>query len=460
MRERFPGHYRPSEDEFAELWKSALIVPDTNVLLTLYRLPETTRSKLLEILEKMKDRLFLPHQVGVEFQRNRLTVIDDQMATYAQVEKAIDGFAASVGEGLREHPRLDRKDIEARISDALAPVQDHLEELRRGHPDPLSEDPLGADVVRDALEPLLEGSIGEPRDLNDLVKEGRTRYERKVPPGWGDKKKPEPDCFGDLAIWFDVIDKAKAEQKPVIMITEERKPDWWWIRHNKVVGAQPQLIEEMREKAGQLLWIYGLQRFMEKAAEALGIEFNEDERDDVVRAETAAAPKAMLYRNYLSKLDPRQAPMMTEWDDSALLQAKVPRGNVIFVNPATHAVLDANQWWREAGINPGWVATVEPGEESALLRIAWQPRMIESRVERGANRLLSEVTDPSGAVAIASRRDTTLNAAFRYPDNFVGAQAAEPGTYSYSWRFSSADEEPTEEIASGEFEILGVPASD
>ena len=41
MREKFPGYYRPTAEEFDELWRSALIVPDANVLLSLYRLSET-----------------------------------------------------------------------------------------------------------------------------------------------------------------------------------------------------------------------------------------------------------------------------------------------------------------------------------------------------------------------------------------------------------------------------------
>jgi len=456
MRESFPGHYRPSEAEFEALWESALIVPDTNVLLTLYRLPETTRSKLLEVLERLKDRLFIPYQVGVEFQRNRLTVIDDQIATYAQVEKAINSFATSVGEGLREHPRLDRKDLETRIADALSPVQTHLETLREGHPDPLSsEDPLGSDVVRDALEPLLAGHIGKPRDLAGLAKEGSKRYEQKVPPGWGDKKKPEPDRYGDLAIWFDVIAKADAEQKPVIFVTEERKPDWWWIRHNKVVGPQPQLIEEMREKAGQSLWIYGLQLFMAKAAEALGIEFNEDERDDVVRAETAAATDPKVFHRFFSDIEPGETLFSTDWNDSAqrFFHGEIPGSRVVWSSPSHHTTPETNIVWSEPVLNPGWIATVEPGEGSALLRVAWQPRLLHLQAEKRANALLCKVTDSSGNTAVASRRDTTLNAAFCYPDNFVGADTAEPGSYSYVWQFSYSDEERLHEIAAGAFEI-------
>jgi len=435
-------------------------VPDTNVLLTLYRLPETTRGKLLEVLEQLKNRLFVPYQVGVEFQRNRLNVIEEQMATYAQVEKAIDSFAESVGKGLRQHPRLDRDNLERRIADALAPVKSHLEGLRESHPDPLTEnDPLGADAVRDALDPLLTGRIGEPRDLQSLVAEGRKRYEQKIPPGWGDEKKPEPDRYGDLAIWFDVVAKAEAEQKPLILVTEERKPDWWSIRHNQAVGPRPELIEEMREKSGQLLWIYGLQRFVEMAAESLGIEFNEDERDDVFRAESAAAKEEALAKHI--PFDLGQTIVSTDIDNLArrIAHADISGQNLLWLDPASHALLDS-LWSRGRSLDSGWVATVEPDEESALLRVLWHSRLLSLHGRsQSANRLLCKVIGPHGEAAFASRRDTTLKASFRYPDNFVGAQSAEPGRYTFSWHFSDTDDEPTEEIASGEFEIpQGSPA--
>lgn len=71
MRKTFPGHHRPSREEFAELWEEALIVPDTNVLLTLYRLPEETREKLLEILDGLKDRLFVSRSAGLRYGARR-----------------------------------------------------------------------------------------------------------------------------------------------------------------------------------------------------------------------------------------------------------------------------------------------------------------------------------------------------------------------------------------------------
>ena len=450
MRDRFPGYYRPTEEEFAALWEQALIVPDTNVLLTLYRLPVATRSQLLEILSKLKERLFISYQVGAEFQRNRLDVIEEQMRTYAEVEKAIDIIAANVGKELREHPRIDRADLEGRIAKALKPIKKHLEGLRQGHPDPLTDgDPLGPDAVRDELDGLLEDRIGESRDLEELVKEGSERYEGKIPPGWGDVKKPEPDRYGDLAIWLDVIAKAKAEKRPVILVTEDRKPDWWSIRDGKTIGPRPELIEEMRDKAGQRLWMYGLRRFMEEGAKVLGIELNEDARGDIQRAETAAKRDHFLvFQEHLPVIDSETSFLPT----TSIGPVESPELHFSGHNPLFHAqnLLKAGFW---PEIQQRWISRVSVEEKSALLGISFESPYSKLTLYQPANRLVCTVRDPTGETALASRRDTSLGASFRYPDNFSGAESAAPGSYSYVWYFATAEDAELTQISSGEFEI-------
>jgi PIN like domain len=287
MRDEFPGYYRPSEDQFKQLWDSALIVPDTNVLLTLYRLSEPTQKRLQDILEALKDRLFLSHQVGFEFQENRLEVIDDQKKAYKDLLARIEKFPDAVASDLREHPRLSVEDIEDRLRSALLPVRECVEEVQSEHPDPITDgDAIGADSVRDLLDNMFKGRIGPPRDMKDLTPEAKRRYEDKVPPGFEDERKDEPRRFGDLAIWLDTIDAAKEQAKDVIFVTADRKGDWWWLWKGRRIGPRPELIAEMREKASQEVYLYDIERFMEEASKALGLdEISKEERDDVARAQ-------------------------------------------------------------------------------------------------------------------------------------------------------------------------------
>ena len=75
MKVDFKEYYAPMKAEYKQLWTDEVIVPDTNVLLSLYRIPVTARDELLALLELLRNRLWIPHQVALEFQRRRLSVI-------------------------------------------------------------------------------------------------------------------------------------------------------------------------------------------------------------------------------------------------------------------------------------------------------------------------------------------------------------------------------------------------
>ncbi len=99
MRKLFPGYYRPTDEEFDELWRQALFAFDANMMLNLYRYSETTRDQFLRILgsAEIRDRIWLPHQAALEYQRNRFTVIDTQRAAYRQIRDGLDKALEGLG---------------------------------------------------------------------------------------------------------------------------------------------------------------------------------------------------------------------------------------------------------------------------------------------------------------------------------------------------------------------------
>ena len=110
MRTGFEGYFRPSEDEFAELWEHGLIVLDTNVLLDLYRLPTTASSNILSILEKNAERIWLPHQVAAEFHRRRITVIATQRKTFRDLREALEGIKETMKQLTRQQHDIHDKE--------------------------------------------------------------------------------------------------------------------------------------------------------------------------------------------------------------------------------------------------------------------------------------------------------------------------------------------------------------
>jgi len=89
MRKVFRSYYPPTADEFQELWQKCHFVPDTNVLLGLYRYTSKTAQALLDRFEEVSPRIWLPHRVGFEFLRGRHAVIADQAAVYASARRSV-----------------------------------------------------------------------------------------------------------------------------------------------------------------------------------------------------------------------------------------------------------------------------------------------------------------------------------------------------------------------------------
>lgn len=97
----------------------------------------------------------------------------------------------------------------------------------------------------------------------------------KSHPGYKDAKKGETDKYGDLVIWFELIEHAKAHKKPIIFVTDEKKDDWWLKTKGEIVSPRPELINEMQKKAGVTFYLYSASRFIEYALTYLGVEGQE-----------------------------------------------------------------------------------------------------------------------------------------------------------------------------------------
>ena len=132
MKNEFNGFYSLQEEEFKHLWKNAIFVFDTNVLLNLYRYQESTTEQLIKVIEYLKDRAWVPYHVALEYQRNRLKVIASQNAKFSEVKKVIDkGTSSLKGEldGLNLKKRHSTIEPESFINDMNAATKKFLDEL-------------------------------------------------------------------------------------------------------------------------------------------------------------------------------------------------------------------------------------------------------------------------------------------------------------------------------------------
>lgn len=315
MKARFPGYYRPTEAELDALWQEGtLVVLDTNILLHLYRVPASTRTLLLSILERLKDRLWIPHQVAIEYQRRRLGVIRDAFSAtrrlLTDIEKAQEQFVRAVQAAQPEKREL------RRVPAALAKIQTHVAQIRDDVQEAIADQlsPTAEDFIRNAIDTLIGDKVGAaPKDQQTLAgwyKEGASRFALQMGPGYKDAGKansPSPKFFaggltfeseyGDLVLWKQIIQHAAENGiKKVVFVTQDNKEDWWCRVSDpangeaSTQGPLQELSEEIRREGHvELFWMYHLQEFMEVASERFGINVSEEAITDVYLADKAAA---------------------------------------------------------------------------------------------------------------------------------------------------------------------------
>ncbi len=300
LEKLFPGHYAPSEADLDLLWKQAVFVVDANLLLQLYGLPEKTRSETLAALGRLKERLWMPYQVAVEFQRNRPRSIGQARDRVNKVIEPLDGalaqFEGAVAAVQLEKRGLDRaaKDMKKLLSLGSSIIKEAKDALN-GQVDLVGEDP-----VREQISALYEDRIGVPPKqeyLNELYAEAEKRYKDKMGPGFEDANKKDPTfrhggvvynrLYGDYVLWRQVIDHLKDQDEVVdlVILTQDRKPDWWQKHNERLVGPHPEMCAEMLSKANlKRFWMYDLEEFLGAASVRLSAKVSETTLSDVALA--------------------------------------------------------------------------------------------------------------------------------------------------------------------------------
>lgn len=309
MRDLFPEFYQPTEPEFESLWRDATIVLDTNVLLEPYGLPKDGREALLGLLAELRERIWIPHQVALEFQKNRLRAIASERDRTNKALESTKGKINAIIEQINDL-ELGKRGIGVdpdAVIDSLKKTLDlTCEALKKAHQAQLTI--TVTDPIRDRLDAILDGRIGkafpDQSAIDEICKDGSTRYANKIPPGFEDESKDDdryphaglmyPSKYGDLLLWRQLLSHAKESAiEKLIFVTLEKKSDWWRIREKSIVGPHPELLRELATKGGVSSgWIVRLPDFMNQinihldqriSAEAI----NQVEASDASRPEDA-----------------------------------------------------------------------------------------------------------------------------------------------------------------------------
>ena len=274
MRSLFPEFNKPTTKGFKKLWTQAIFVFDTNVLLSLYRIPQQAREKMISVLRELQkqNRIWIPHQVATEFYRKRPDVIHTQEKSHNEVIELLNKAEQEISK------KFDSKDILKKIKGSCKIIRAEIEKSKKRDCDWLKKDKIETE-----LNKIFQSKVGVAFDntkLNEIYTNGKERYEKEIPPGYEDKKKDKDDKtgtrkFGDLIIWFQIIEQAKTDKKPFILVTDEQKEDWWWkINGTTTIGPRHELRKEIKELAEIEFYMYQSEQFMKHAGEYLKVKFD------------------------------------------------------------------------------------------------------------------------------------------------------------------------------------------
>ena len=242
---------------------NGIVVLDTNVYLNIYdRSPEFSGFSI-EVLNSIKDTVYLPQIVKNEFLKNHRECFNRQKK---KVEKACEKLSVLLDSTIQkvnnqcsviksfQFPDID--DIQRRIIEKITDAQRVSKDYAEEH-DVLklvNDVNLKKDFVFDLVQWLIDNkhTMGELSiyDQYALAPIADKRFENKMPPGYKDEKKDyELGKYGDFFVWEQTIRFAKQNNLPVIYVTDDKKADWHENQNGTAV-FHPKLYDEFNLRVG------------------------------------------------------------------------------------------------------------------------------------------------------------------------------------------------------------------
>lgn len=226
MKNAIKEYIELTEEQKTKLWKNAIFVFDTNVFIRLYSLTKEARDAFFEAIEKIKDRIWMPHQVAEEFMKNRVNVILKNLGDYDNLKQKTNNYIKELAQ-IFNIPETD-KECEKHKNQLNAWIDKYRDSN-------LLVKDFSSDLILDKILNLFEGKTGKPytsEEKEKMEKEGEIRYKKQIPPGYKDdgKKKNEDiinNAYGDFFLWRQILDYSFNESKNIIFITNDKKEDWW-----------------------------------------------------------------------------------------------------------------------------------------------------------------------------------------------------------------------------------------
>lgn len=310
MKNSFKSFEIPEQESIEAAWSSdkTLFIFDTNVLLNLYGYEESTRKDFFKVLEKIKDNVWIPYQVGLEYHRRRLDVIKNEKKAFREITSELEKIPSDIEKKLN-NTSLNKKipELNTHLESLISAIKKEVLKCNKKIKewDKLQPDVRSKDEILDKIDSITKDKIGAPPEdqswLDKLYIEGAERYKKKLPPGYCDKPKGDGSIeeatfihdnltyerqYGDLILWKQVLFKISGSNtENVILITDDTKKDWWHkidSAGEKIIGPNEGLKSEIyRNTDIKLFHMYTSSAFLKDSNNILNTNISDSSIEDI-----------------------------------------------------------------------------------------------------------------------------------------------------------------------------------
>lgn len=277
MRNAIKEYIEYTDAEKSELWDSATFVFDTNVLLNLYRYSKDTRDALLESIQKLNGRIWMPYQIAYEFMKNRENRILKTVSQFENANTVCDKFIEDCSESIKKNVHMIGDDEWEELRNIIHTWFDNKKKSN------MIVERCNEDFILDELLHLFDEKVGVPfnkEEREEIDKDWEYRSKNKIPPGYKDENK-STNASGDLILWMQILKYSKDNSKDIIFVSDDKKEDWWREACGRKLGPRIELRKEFLDYTGKKFHMYTMESFIKYSTESNGVKYDQSVIDEI-----------------------------------------------------------------------------------------------------------------------------------------------------------------------------------
>ena len=263
------------KNEIGTIIDKLIIVPDTNILLYLYKCSFNTSQNIVDLLGKVKEKIIIPSRVYKEYLNHKdeeQGKIDRKYDSFTKnLKKQVNELKGKINGSISESRKYDLPDCDV-LETGIGTFLDKIILTIEKYENSLSAEKQNKSVQIANVAQLIrywneQGKIkSEPTivQLMEYIKEGEFRFRYKMPPGYKDEEEKDKEVkkdskkdnfegrirkYGDLFVWKEIIDIGKERKDEyLIFLTNDVKEDWWVLKGEENNKVPVSMREELRKE--------------------------------------------------------------------------------------------------------------------------------------------------------------------------------------------------------------------